>query len=253
MNRAPTVDVNVDSLVAGGEGVARDGGGRVTFVPGTAPGDRVKVRVLKTTSTYARAEVVELSKAGPSRVEPVCPHAMHVGARQPAPVCGGCQWQHVSRDEQLAAKLAIVTGALNGWIVLASDIADHAELVADAAAALARHPGPFDAIALDPPRVGAPEAIEGIVRHSPPVIVYVSCDVATLARDAMRLVGAGYRATHAYPLDLMPQTSHVEVVMRLGRLVSGRGWRDLGRPTDRGLASWQPPLHVPSSVNWCDA
>jgi 23S rRNA (uracil1939-C5)-methyltransferase len=55
------------------------------------------------------------------------------------------------------------------------------------------------------------------VRHAPRVIVYVSCDVATLARDATRLVAGGYRATDAYPLDLMPQTSHVEVVMRLAR------------------------------------
>src|SRR6185503_11811950 len=112
MNREPTVDVTVDSLATGGEGVARDGTGRVTFIPGTTPGDRVKVRVLKTTSTYARAEVVELVQAGASRVEPVCPHAMRVAARQPAPVCGGCQWQHVSRAEQLAAKQAIVNGAL---------------------------------------------------------------------------------------------------------------------------------------------
>ena len=56
MNPGPTVDVTVDSLAAGGEGVARDGGGRVTFIPGTTPGDRVKVRVVKTTSTYGRAE-----------------------------------------------------------------------------------------------------------------------------------------------------------------------------------------------------
>ena len=112
MNREPLLDTTVDSLAAGGEGVARDPSGRVTFIPGTAPGDRVKLRVLKTTSTYARGEVVELVKGGASRVEPACPHAMRVGGRQPAPVCGGCQWQHVSRSEQLAAKQAIVTGAL---------------------------------------------------------------------------------------------------------------------------------------------
>jgi len=45
--------------------------------------------------------------------------------------------------------------------------------------------------------------------------VYVSCDPATLARDAAQLTG--YRATDAWPLDLMPQTAHVEVVMRLVR------------------------------------
>ena len=70
---------------------------------------------------------------------------------------------------------------------------------------------------LDPPRTGAAEAIDGIVRLAPRTIVYVSCDPATLARDAQRLVAAGYRATDAWPIDLMPQTSHVEVVLRLVR------------------------------------
>jgi 23S rRNA (uracil1939-C5)-methyltransferase len=75
----------------------------------------------------------------------------------------------------------------------------------------------FDAVVLDPPRAGAAEAIDGIIAIVPRVIVYVSCDPATLARDAERLVAAGYRATDAWPVDLMPQTSHVEVVLRLER------------------------------------
>jgi 23S rRNA (uracil1939-C5)-methyltransferase len=75
----------------------------------------------------------------------------------------------------------------------------------------------FDAIVLDPPRSGAAEAIEGITKLAPKRIVYISCDPATLARDAGRLVEAGYRTERAWPLDLMPQTSHVEVVMQLAR------------------------------------
>jgi 23S rRNA (uracil1939-C5)-methyltransferase len=48
--------------------------------------------------------------------------------------------------------------------------------------------------------------------------VYISCDPATLARDAAQLTAAGrYVATDAWPLDVMPQTAHVEVVMRLAR------------------------------------
>jgi 23S rRNA (uracil1939-C5)-methyltransferase len=80
---------------------------------------------------------------------------------------------------------------------------------------LARLAGPWDAIVLDPPRTGAAEAIDGILRAQPRTIVYVSCDVATLARDAARLTG--YRATDAWPLDVMPHTAHVEVVLRLVR------------------------------------
>jgi 23S rRNA (uracil1939-C5)-methyltransferase len=47
------------------------------------------------------------------------------------------------------------------------------------------------------------------------MIVYISCDPATLARDTVRLIG--YRAERAWPVDVMPQTAHIEVVMRLVR------------------------------------
>jgi 23S rRNA (uracil1939-C5)-methyltransferase len=389
---AQTIELDITTLAAGGDGVGRDANGRVTFVPRAAPGDRLRVRIVHATSSFARAELADLAGVitpSPARVIPPCSHF----ARR----CGGCQWQHVARAEQLAAKQAIVAGALRkldgvrvhpigdpapalGWRrrarfhvergraglyelgsqrvlpidhcpqlepaldaayavvaaatppdgelalllahdgriavaterawrgaarlligragivgVLAGDEAHgdvvlelepglwggpwdfaqasrsgNAALVAQARAALGRGPGrllelyagagnftrgfaadgwdvtatdaaapakpppgfhagpvhevlarvaragdPWDAIALDPPRTGAAEAIEGIVRAAPRTIVYVSCDVATLARDAARL--AGYRATDAWPLDVMPQTAHVEVVLRLQR------------------------------------
>ena len=65
-----------------------------------------------------------------------------------------------------------------------------------------------------PPEVTR-KAIDGIVRLAPRTIVYIACDPATLARDCERLARAGYRATDAWPIDLMPQTAHVEVVVRL--------------------------------------
>ena len=393
------VDLAVTTLAAGGDGVARDDNGRVTFVPRAAPGDRVRARIVHATSSFALAELVEVLVPGPSRVPPACPHVAHG--------CGGCQWQQVARAEQLAAKHAIVTGALRklegiaihpvadpapplGWrrrarfhvergrtglyvlgtqrvlpidhcpqlepaldaalavvaassppdgelaLVLAHDgkiavgverawrgahlvigragivgspqghvlawrlagvvvageshgetlleiepglwsgpwdfaqasaagngaliaqtraavgagpgllvelyagtgnltrglIADRWEVIAVDGVAPQRPPparfevgpvveiltrltGPIDALVLDPPRAGAAEAIDGIVRLAPATIVYVSCDPATLARDAGRLVAAGYHASDAWPIDQMPQTSHVEVVMRL--------------------------------------
>jgi 23S rRNA (uracil1939-C5)-methyltransferase len=112
----------------------------------------------------------------------------------------------------------------HGWNVIATDVAvppkpiEGARFEVGAAErVLERVAGPFDAIVLDPPRTGAPEAMAGIAKHAPAVIVYVSCDPATLARDAQKLVDAGYRAERAWPVDLMPQTSHVEVVLRLVR------------------------------------
>ncbi|MDX2087288.1 MAG: TRAM domain-containing protein [Kofleriaceae bacterium] len=380
--------LEVTSLAAGGDGVARDEAGRVTFVPRTAPGDRVRARLVQATKSFARGEVVELLAASPARVAPPCPHFERG--------CGGCTWQHLLRSEQLAAKQAVVAGALrklpgltvhpianpapdlgwrrrarfhvvggkvglyqegthrvlhldhcpqldprldgvlaqvaaasppdgelalllghrgdaavgvgkpwrgaerlvgkaaiagviagtdrhgepvlevepglwggpwdfaqastagnaaliartraavgkgpgrllelyagagnltrglveDGWTVTASDMMAPAKplateyLAGPAASVLPTLAGPYDAIVLDPPRAGAAEAIDDIIRLAPPSIVYVSCDPATLARDAGRLADAGYRATDAWPIDLMPQTAHVEVVLRLQR------------------------------------
>ena len=73
--------------------------------------------------------------------------------------------------------------------------------------------GRFDAVVLDPPRAGCePEALEALVQTQAARIVYVSCDPATLARDAKRLAAGGYRLTWAQPLDMFPQTHHVETV-----------------------------------------
>jgi 23S rRNA (uracil1939-C5)-methyltransferase len=381
--------VEVTSLAAGGDGVARDDNGRVTFVPRTAPGDLVRATLVKQTKSFARGEVVEVVRPSTIRVAPPCEYFV-AG-------CGGCQWQHVERAGQLAAKHAIVTAALrklpglvvddvldpappygwrrrarfhvhggkvglyhygsrdliplarcpqlepeldaalrvivpltppdgelalvrghrgeivvavehawrgaaklvgraqivgviagndkygetvieiepglaggpwdfaqasaagnatlvatvrnalgkpsghllelhagagnftrafiaDGWNVIATDVVAPAKPLEGARfelgaaeAVLARSAGPFDAIVLDPPRTGALEAMAGIAKHAPRVVVYISCDPATLARDALRLVEAGYRAERAWPVDLMPQTSHVEVVLRLTR------------------------------------
>ncbi len=76
----------------------------------------------------------------------------------------------------------------------------------------------FDAAVLDPPRTGLdPVTLDVLVRVSPGRIVYVSCDPATLARDARRLVDAGYTLEWVQPVDLFPQTFHIENVALLTR------------------------------------
>jgi len=383
-------ELEITALAAGGDGVARDEGGRVTFVPRSAVGDRVRVRLVKETASFARGELAEVVTPSADRVTPACEYFV-AG-------CGGCAWQHIARPAQLAAKQNILAGALrklsglaiepiadpapplgwrrrarfhvaggkvglyiegtqqviplahcpqlepaldaayrvvaaasppdgelmmllghqgdvvvsvehawrgapivigkarivgvlagrdahgtatieiepglfggprdfaqasgagnaalialtraalgkgpgqllelyagagnltrgfaeDGWTVAASDVAEPARKpaaaanyrVAPAAVVLDKGKGPFDAIVLDPPRTGAAEAMAGILKHAPKTVVYVSCDPATLARDAARLVEGGYRAERAWPIDLMPQTAHVEVVMRLKR------------------------------------
>lgn len=70
-----------------------------------------------------------------------------------------------------------------------------------------------DLVLLDPPRAGAAEEVVQLGRLRPRRILYVSCDPATLARDAKVLVGAGYTVDRVQPLDLFPQTPHVEIVL----------------------------------------
>ncbi|MFO1419292.1 MAG: 23S rRNA (uracil(1939)-C(5))-methyltransferase RlmD [Methylotetracoccus sp.] len=69
---------------------------------------------------------------------------------------------------------------------------------------------PFDRVLLDPPRSGALEVLALAPRWGAPRIVYVSCNPATLARDAGFLVQLGYRLDSAGVLDMFPQTAHVE-------------------------------------------
>ena len=93
----------LDSLAFGGEAVGRDGDGRVVFVAGGAPGDRVVVRVVEAKKSFVRAELLRVVAAGAARVAAPCPIVER---------CGGCPWQHVAVDAQLAAKQAIVARAL---------------------------------------------------------------------------------------------------------------------------------------------
>ncbi len=387
----PVIEVTVTALASGGDGIARDANGRVTFIPRTVPGDVVRAQVGQATSSFARATLLEIVTPSPDRVAPPCGHF--------ARGCGGCQWQHVTRDMQLAAKQASVAGALrkldglvvhpiaapapalhwrrrarfhvvagavglyeldshhvigiehcpqleealdaalakvaaasppdgelalvlghrgdvsvavdrpwrgaaalvgvagirgviagndthgtpvieieprlwggprtfaqasaagnaaliaktrevvgagsgrllelyagsgnftrglveDGWDILATDgapperswnVTGAEHRIGAVQDVLAPLSGPFEVVVLDPPRAGAAEAIDHIVRFTPRKIAYISCDPATLARDAMRLATLGYRATDAWPFDLMPQTAHVEIIMALVR------------------------------------
>ena len=66
-------------------------------------------------------------------------------------------------------------------------------------------------VIVDPPRTGmSREAVDGLMAVRPRRIVYVSCDVATLARDARRFVDAGYAMGSLEAFDLFPNTAHVE-------------------------------------------
>jgi len=70
-------------------------------------------------------------------------------------------------------------------------------------------------VILDPPRTGAAELMEPIVKMRPRSIIYVSCDVSTLARDLRRLIDVGYRAQRIRAFDFFPNTHHAEIAAHL--------------------------------------
>ena len=73
-----------------------------------------------------------------------------------------------------------------------------------------------DVVVLDPPRSGCqPRALESLVNMAPPRLAYVSCDAETLGRDLKILCQGGYQLDEVVPLDMFPQTHHVECVALL--------------------------------------
>jgi 23S rRNA (uracil1939-C5)-methyltransferase len=70
----------------------------------------------------------------------------------------------------------------------------------------------FQAVVFDPPRVGASAQAEQLAASGPPLVVAVSCNPATLARDAKTLANGGYHLTRATPVDQFPWSAHLEAV-----------------------------------------
>ena len=97
------ITVTVDSIAAGGDGVAR-AEGFVVFVPRSAPGD-VGVVDIAMRGSFARAPFTQLVSASASRVDPPCPH--YTMDR-----CGGCQLQHLNYRAQLDAKGGIIRDSI---------------------------------------------------------------------------------------------------------------------------------------------
>jgi 23S rRNA (uracil1939-C5)-methyltransferase len=79
-----------------------------------------------------------------------------------------------------------------------------------------------DVVVLDPPRDGCGDGVlEGVAALHPRTIVYISCNPSTQARDVRRLTGFGYGLRHLQPLDMFPQTGHIEVIALLTKTAAG--------------------------------
>jgi len=80
---------------------------------------------------------------------------------------------------------------------------------------LAAETGSFGRLVMDPPRGGMDKrSLRGLLELRSPVMIYVSCNPSTLARDLVTITEAGYRPTVMQPVDLFPQTFHIEAVVR---------------------------------------
>ena len=95
-------DLLIESLAYGGNGLGRHDG-KVIFVPGAVPGDRIRCRVIKSKKSFAEARLEKLLQPAVERCQPECP----VFAE-----CGGCQWQHIPYAAQCLWKEKIFSDLL---------------------------------------------------------------------------------------------------------------------------------------------
>ncbi len=96
------IDLTIERIVGDGKGIGFHDGLTV-FVPETAPGDRVRATVRSKRGKVVQAELAEVLEPSPQRVEPPCPYFA---------ACGGCDFQQLSYEDQLATKVSMVQDSL---------------------------------------------------------------------------------------------------------------------------------------------
>ena len=88
------VDLKIEDVAFGGKGVGRENG-KAVFVPFTIDGEMISAQITREKKQFAEAEVVDLQERSPHRVNPECPYFGR---------CGGCSYQHIDYEHQLAIK-----------------------------------------------------------------------------------------------------------------------------------------------------
>src|SRR5262245_22906246 len=96
------VDLKIQDVAFGGKGVAREQG-KAVFVPYTIEGELVSAEIVREKKQFAEAELVEVKQSSPDRIAPQCPYFGR---------CGGCAYQHITYEHQLAIKWRQVRNAL---------------------------------------------------------------------------------------------------------------------------------------------
>ncbi len=96
------VDLKIKDVAFGGKGIAREQG-KAVFVPYTIEGELVSAEIVREKKQFAEADLIEVKQSSPNRVAPQCPYFGR---------CGGCAYQHISYEHQLAIKWRQVREAL---------------------------------------------------------------------------------------------------------------------------------------------
>jgi 23S rRNA (uracil1939-C5)-methyltransferase len=100
--------LRIESLDLDAQGVAHDAAGKVVFVEGALPGERVQVRVHRRKNQWEQASAVAIADESAQRVRPACPHfGLHAGA------CGGCKMMHLHPAAQVAVKQRVLEDSLS--------------------------------------------------------------------------------------------------------------------------------------------
>ncbi len=105
-------ELQIDKLAYGGEGLGFLDG-KVCFVEGALPGEKVRVRLTQEKSNYSKGRLLEILTPAPTRMEPPCPYVRE---------CGGCQYQHVTYEEELRWKEIQVREHLQRFLKISGDI-----------------------------------------------------------------------------------------------------------------------------------
>ena len=103
LKKNDVIHLNVTSATAEGSGVGKTEDGMAVFVPLSAVGDALEVRILKVKKTYAFGKIERIVSPAATRITPDCPHFAQ---------CGGCVWRHISYEEECRVKQQKVQDAV---------------------------------------------------------------------------------------------------------------------------------------------
>jgi 23S rRNA (uracil1939-C5)-methyltransferase len=99
-----TIELITTGMASNGQAISRDPGGKVVFVSGALPGERVQVELLSERAKYASGRAVATLEPSDARCEPLCPHVRRG--------CGGCQWQHATLTAQHQLKSDLIADSI---------------------------------------------------------------------------------------------------------------------------------------------